>query len=75
VVEATPGKRVERGGKLGDGFGDEVESEGLDGDEASFGGVVRAKNLAQRSGADLVQHAERSESFWNRSWDRSVARQ
>ena len=73
MIEAAGGEVGQGGGELGGAFGDEIEAERLDGDEAAFESVVRAKNRAQRSGADLVQHAERSESFWNCSWDRPVA--
>src|SRR5204862_2758061 len=73
MVEAAAGERIEDRGELGGAFGDEIEAERLDGDEATFNRVVRAKYGAQRSGADLVQHAERSESFCNRSWVRPVA--
>ena len=75
MVEAACGERVEGAGELGGARRRQVETERLDGDETSFGGVVRAKDRAQRSGADLVQHAERSETFWDGSWDGPLARQ
>ena len=42
-------------------FGDKIELDGLDGDEAILLRIVSAKNRSQNAAADLVQDAIRAE--------------
>ena len=43
-------------------LGDDVETEGLDGDEPIAAGFVSAEYGTKRADANLVQHSERAES-------------
>jgi hypothetical protein len=47
-------------------FGRKIEPELLDGDEAAGVGLVGPEHGTERAGADLVQHAKRSEGVWGR---------
>lgn len=56
---------LELAGKRKRRFRGEIETEDFDRNESPLGGIVRAKDRAERAGTELVQHTKRTECSGN----------